>query len=412
MIKLKKEYSNELLEDYYNKGLKYTSKKLKKELKNIDSIEDKYKLWKICSVSNISRLLLIPPYLLECEIEKVEGLYPDFYEYYNIIEYFSSAISYKVNELKIRSVEDKRIFDRECIKLLSIISRSKHQFPTSLVIDYVEKEITNIVNDLTQLTPKSPRSEYKKRIEKLYIIMQGKGIDRFYPTWIPIVKKVFNYSGFIDQKFAIKMTNDLGIGVCPYCNIEGIEPDKPDSNDKVYRPPLDHYYPKSLFPYLSISIYNLIPCCTKCNSTYKGSYDTYKNKYRNPYSSGFCSEVIFEIHDKDRILKDLETGYYDANEIEIICKINDYIGNTEDIFRIEKRYKGQFAWKNAALKILKSYSDSNFGTVFNHGAKIFTKDVYIETVTDYYKGESALRQSGKKYKLDLINQVYGLEDKI
>jgi hypothetical protein len=44
--------------------------------------------------------------------------------------------------------------------------------------------------------------------------------------------------------------------LCPYCLIDTIEN-------------LDHYFPRSIFPELSISSQNLIPSCGICNSVYK-----------------------------------------------------------------------------------------------------------------------------------------------
>lgn len=58
-----------------------------------------------------------------------------------------------------------------------------------------------------------------------------------------------------------------GIKVCPYCNQQFVYP-VVTSKGKM-RGSIDHFLPKSKYPYLSMSIYNWIPCCSNCNSYLK-----------------------------------------------------------------------------------------------------------------------------------------------
>ena len=43
------------------------------------------------------------------------------------------------------------------------------------------------------------------------------------------------------------------------------------------RPQFDHWFPKKKYPLLAISFYNLIPCCTYCNSSVKGDIEFANN---------------------------------------------------------------------------------------------------------------------------------------
>ena len=66
---------------------------------------------------------------------------------------------------------------------------------------------------------------------------------------------------------------ERGLEVCPYCGREKInmaeEEERTDS-----KPPIDHFLPKSKYPFLAMSYYNLIPCCTFCNElANKGDFD-------------------------------------------------------------------------------------------------------------------------------------------
>ena len=75
----------------------------------------------------------------------------------------------------------------------------------------------------------------------------------------------------------------LGIKTCPYCNRQytfSLIPVK-DGNPGT-SPEFDHFYPKSLYPTLAASFYNLVPSCHCCNHGKRQ-----KQLYMNPYDYGF-----------------------------------------------------------------------------------------------------------------------------
>ena len=62
---------------------------------------------------------------------------------------------------------------------------------------------------------------------------------------------------------------------------------------KLLRHHLDHYLPKSLNPFFSLSFYNLIPSCYECNSPLKG--DENKIQPYNPYTDDFDNDAVFSV---------------------------------------------------------------------------------------------------------------------
>ena len=66
------------------------------------------------------------------------------------------------------------------------------------------------------------------------------------------------------------LSEKLGVDVCPYCNrqyIFGYElVDKKTNTNKKNTAEIDHFKPKSHYPYLSCSLYNFVPACHLCNS--------------------------------------------------------------------------------------------------------------------------------------------------
>ena len=57
------------------------------------------------------------------------------------------------------------------------------------------------------------------------------------------------------RRFGEELIKSLELTVCPYCNRNFIN----SSAD------LDHFFPKSIYPLFSLSLFNLIPVCTVCN---------------------------------------------------------------------------------------------------------------------------------------------------
>ncbi len=58
---------------------------------------------------------------------------------------------------------------------------------------------------------------------------------------------------------AKKLYKEINIKVCPYCNLRDIS--LYESHNISKRGHLDHFYSKAKYPYLALSLYNLIPSC-------------------------------------------------------------------------------------------------------------------------------------------------------
>lgn len=89
---------------------------------------------------------------------------------------------------------------------------------------------------------------------------------------IESIKRLFDYEMWIDYNVkstyffynAYDLANNLDIPTCPYCN--RIYTKTVDNLSKITRPTFDHWFPKSTYPLLAISFYNLVPSCNICNS--------------------------------------------------------------------------------------------------------------------------------------------------
>ena len=98
------------------------------------------------------------------------------------------------------------------------------------------------------------------------------------------------YKRFADTNLMRSWARDVNVVSCPYCNLNYVN----SSSDSSTRSEFDHYYPKSIFPYLCISLYNLVPCCHDCNQK-KSDLNTYSTPFLYPFSEEFGEKIIFDV---------------------------------------------------------------------------------------------------------------------
>ena len=141
-----------------------------------------------------------------------------------------------------------------------------------------------------------------KKIKKLYRELKAELKGEAKETMSRLFE-VFNYKQFTESTEpwgAYPLTRILGVSVCPYCNRNYINTVETETGKT--RPELDHFYPKSRFPILALSIYNLIPSCHTCNANLKGSIDFYSIRHMHPYEDDLIKEFEFFIKVDDSVL--------------------------------------------------------------------------------------------------------------
>ncbi|MCD1261008.1 hypothetical protein B5M42_019580 [Paenibacillus athensensis] len=115
------------------------------------------------------------------------------------------------------------------------------------------------------------------------------------------IQSVFNYDDFCDRYEdeewgAYALVKRLRIPVCPYCNRQYITVVEPVLGEKGRaRPQLDHFFAQSHFPYLAVSLYNLIPSCSVCNASLKRNQMFTWDDHIHPYEGGFGDDVRFTV---------------------------------------------------------------------------------------------------------------------
>ena len=100
------------------------------------------------------------------------------------------------------------------------------------------------------------------------------------------LETLLDYQGQISgsESKSYWLAEQIGHNTCTYCNRQyTFTINGKNNNERITRPEFDHWFPKSLFPLLSLNIYNLIPCCSICNSGAKGDAIFQLDTHIHPY---------------------------------------------------------------------------------------------------------------------------------
>lgn len=150
-------------------------------------------------------------------------------------------------------------------------------------------------------------------------------------------EKIFDYKKFVKgQKHAYWLLRKLNVRVCPYCNqtytVTLPSPEELEEGEefKTTRAAFDHFYGKAKYPYLALSLFNLVPSCTVCNSNKTDS----EEKIVYPYEQEFGKDAVFrvipdfseEARKRNPYILNYLHGESDLFYIKFMGKKNTYIG--------------------------------------------------------------------------------------
>lgn len=183
------------------------------------------------------------------------------------------------------------------------------------------KFLNEIINELKSY-PKSS-DEYKL----LFYIFVENGYMKYFTNG----KNPDKYSAYT-------FVEKLNIKTCPYCNRNYIFVVKKGK----LRPEIDHFYPKTVYPYLAVNYFNLIPSCQTCNKT---KSDKFNSKWINPYD---VEKIDYKLTYKPKSINftEVESLKYDFNSFDI-----DFISTNENIktFKLKELYEQH---KDIVLELL------------------------------------------------------------
>lgn len=184
----------------------------------------------------------------------------------------------------------------------------------------------------------------------------------------------------------------MGIEVCPYCQRNYIS-NYEENNGKKTTADLDHFYPKSDYPFLALSLYNFIPSCQICNSRFKGNKDVCDSIY--PYEEGFDELGVKFKTSKEAIYEIL--GEKDSDfSIEIDCK------NIEDK---EKENKVRKSIDNLGLDRVYEKSHNQYIQDLLYTVEKYPEN-YLEACGEMFENNKDKKKQLEEYFRDIVKEPY------
>jgi hypothetical protein len=182
------------------------------------------------------------------------------------------------------------------------------------------------------------------------------------------VSKIFNYENYRKSDLCIANLQALGINFtqpCPYCNCDPLSIVKITEhttarNFEKALLDLDHFFTKSKFPFLAISLFNLVPSCHNCNSRSKGIKEFELDTHVQPFSKSFDDLFTFS----------LAKPYLDGqkpDDLEIVCENRagvTFPKNSISDLEILERYNAHRPQLINMLAHLNKRPYENFSTLF------------------------------------------------
>lgn len=177
---------------------------------------------------------------------------------------------------------------------------------------------------------------------------------------------------------------NINIDTCPYCNRNYIYT---LTNKGKIKPEIDHFFPKSKYPYFGISFFNLIPSCQTCNGkSAKGELDPEIEKMISPY----------EIQNTDFIFT------YKIISVDVLSPLNGKSGVS-----VVLKYNQKFAGNNRVFRLSKLYKKHD-----DHALELMVKSQvkYGEKVRNYLNSYRGITFSDSEINRMIIGNYTNLED--
>ena len=309
--------------------------------------------------------------------EKIKEEHSEWYSD-NILPNIKNAYEF------IESQKSKSYSMKKYLELLKkIIDKGKDFIiQKELFLDYENKEIDKIIKIMKKKNKKS-KSILEIRFEKLNIS------EEYLPNQLFCYKKL--QTGNKDWN-RHKLLSLIGIEICPYCQRNYISSYE-ENNDEKTTADLDHFYPKSLYPFLALSLYNFIPSCQICNSRFKGNKDTRDSIY--PYEEGF-DELGVKFKTSKEVISEILGERYSDFYVKI-----DY----ENLKNKEDGEKVKNSIENLGLDRVYKKSHNQYIQNLLYNIEKYPEN-YLENCVEMFESNVDKKKQLEEYFKDIVKEPY------
>jgi len=277
-------------------------------------------------------------------------------------------------------------------KIIKIIEKFEDE-------EYLKRIMLSPPNELVKIIQKYKQKYEEPRFKNI-------GIQFFYNKFFDekgtidiFLRSIFEKYGY-DEIDKLQFIKNIDLKTCPYCNRQYTFTINEEGSVK---PEIDHFYPKSLYPFLACSYFNLIPSCPTCNGFgAKESKDTYYNyPITNPYKVK-KDEFKFSVSPNNINFFNVENRKYDFDSFEI-----ELYGNKAnlEVFKLEALYKEH---KDVVLELLikKAYYPKSYVEELKKFG--FSEDEIYRYLLCNYKSEEDLHKRPLSKLVKDISEELGL----
>ena len=245
------------------------------------------------------------------------------------------------------------------------------------------------------------------------------GIELFFNS---IIKKFHcrddydNFRKYMDNQYT-EMCKHIGkwlskvldIQTCPYCNRQYTITINKGKNKSV-RPQFDHFLPKSKYPYLALSFYNLIPCCSICNQIKSNNID---KPLLHPYYEGFEDKFKFEVNYLDYILENKRIEKIECKKQgdETEKSFGERCNNNIDIFALNELYSLHSDYAEEIIDKAYAYNQDYFIGLAEEFSKLGKSPSEIKRIIfgNYIDRAENEKRPMSKLTSDILEQI-GLKE--
>ncbi|MBS4069356.1 MAG: hypothetical protein WC279_05860 [Sulfurimonas sp.] len=202
-----------------------------------------------------------------------------------IDDFYNSVVKLFENKLK-KTEKKKLLWEIELKSIDKLLAQKLKNFDEHVTFEKIIKADYPYMKNLVEFLDKHPQRYALSPQEKDYFL-----------TMYDRLKK----ADFIKQ---------LNINVCPYCNRNYIF-NFSKNNQQEATAQLDHFFDKKDYPYLAVSIYNLVPSCSTCNQRKSSK----RENIFYPYLESFNESAKFRYKGIKPIAKDENIDFLDSKRV-------------------------------------------------------------------------------------------------
>ena len=130
----------------------------------------------------------------------------------------------------------------------------------------------------------------------------------------------FDTSSFSRSDFHNNFKEENRLFVCPYCDM--------DTTLNIGNNQIEHFWPKSQFPFLAMNALNLISSCHSCNMPFEGKGTSVRTPVSTPYTKQIGNYVKFIMNiSKEQI--DISTNLEDISNYMYLLNLKERYANPQ-----------------------------------------------------------------------------------